>query len=127
MLRAVRVSAEVSVLLCGDRTIRALNRDWRGIDRPTDVLSFALEEARGPRPRSMPGGRQLGDVVISVQTARREAAAWNESYDAHVTRLLAHGLLHLCGHDHRTAPQRRRMDALTDRLILAASRRRRRE
>jgi probable rRNA maturation factor len=124
MLEALRMpEAELSVLLCDDAIIHELNRDYRGKDRPTDVLAFAMREGEG-------GGLHpslLGDIVISVETARRQAAEHGRSIVAEVTFLLAHGLLHLLGYDHRTAQEDRVMRARTDALCAAAARRRRAE
>jgi probable rRNA maturation factor len=87
----------VSVVFCGDELIRTLNRDYRGQDKETDVLSFAQEE-------SPPGGPVLlGDVVISTETARRQAREGRRSLAREVEWLLAHGLLHLLGYDDETA------------------------
>jgi probable rRNA maturation factor len=106
---------EVSILLTDDREIRNLNRDYRGIDRPTDVLSFALSEGEGAQF----AGPLLGDVVLSVQTAARQARAARRSLLDESTMLLAHGLLHLLGWDHSTKTSDRRMRARTDLLCLA--------
>jgi probable rRNA maturation factor len=80
---------EVSVVLGDDAFVRELNRTWRAVDAPTDVLSFPQEE----RPL-------LGDVVISMETASRQASALGHSLDVEARVLLVHGLLHLLGHDH---------------------------
>ena len=90
--------AEVSVLLTDDAAIHALNRDWRGVDRPTDVLSWAQEEP----PRIGETGDILGDVVISVDTAARQAAAREWSLAEEMALLLVHGILHLLGHEDET-------------------------
>lgn len=118
MLHALGISdAELSVLLCDDARIRELNRVYRARDRPTDVLAFAMREGQAlPSPVAV-----LGDVVISVPTARTQAAAHGRKPLQEVTLLLAHGLLHLLGFDHRTAAEERRMRARTDLLIAAAS------
>lgn len=109
--------AELSVLLCDDRTIHALNRDYRRKDEPTDVLAFAMRdgEAGDLHPDV------LGDVVISIDTARRQAGEAGRSLSDEITMLLAHGLLHLLGYDHRTRAEERRMNARAD-LLIAASR-----
>jgi len=121
MLQALRMEeAELSVLLCDDATIHELNRDYRGKDRPTDVLAFAMNEGEG-------GGLHphlLGDVVISIDTTRRQARERGATIVAEATFLLAHGLLHLLGYDHRTEDELRVMMALTDGLRAAATRRR---
>ncbi|MGK7346124.1 MAG: rRNA maturation RNase YbeY [Candidatus Nitrospinota bacterium M3_3B_026] len=88
--------AELSVLLTDDAEIRSLNRDYRGKDRPTDVLSFSQRE--GEFPGVAP--EQLGDVVISLDTAARQAEKLGHSLDDEVERLLVHGVLHLAGYDH---------------------------
>ena len=84
----------LSVLLCGDVRMRTLNRVWRGKDVPTDVLSFPAGEA-GPAPF-------LGDVAIDVPYAARQARRLGHSLRREVQVLLAHGILHLLGHDHET-------------------------
>jgi probable rRNA maturation factor len=87
---ALRVRGEVSLVLAGDRLLRRLNRDYRGKDRPTDVLSF-------------PGGggeAGLGDVVISVETAARNARALGRTLARELDVLALHGFLHVLGYDH---------------------------
>jgi len=106
--------AELSVLLTDDRTIHSLNREHRGKDSPTDVLAFALDDgAHG-------SGRCLGDIVVSLETASRQARGRRRPLLDEVRFLLAHGLLHLVGYDHDTKTHKRRMDALTRRLVRAA-------
>src|SRR5579864_3747386 len=89
---------EVSIVLTGDRQIRQLNKIYRRKDRPTDVLAFALREGE----HGDLAGPLLGDVVMSVPTARRQAAAAGRELLEEITTLLAHGLLHLLGWDHDT-------------------------
>ncbi len=84
---------EVSVLFCADRRMRSLNRRYRGKDRSTDVLAF---------PAGAGGGAFLGDIVISVPYASREARRRAEPGRREIDRLLVHGLLHLMGYDHET-------------------------
>lgn len=105
--------AEVSILLCDDDTIHQLNKDYRRKDKPTDVLAFALREGEAARF----AGDMLGDVVISIDTARRQAAEHDRSLIDEVRFLLAHGMLHLVGYDHATKAEERRMMALTDALL----------
>jgi probable rRNA maturation factor len=110
-----RRDAELSVLLVSDRVMRQLNRDWRGPDRATDVLSFPQHEGTGRAPRQL-----LGDVVIAVPTARRQAEERGETLIVAVERLLIHGLLHLLGYDHeRSAAEARRMQRRERRLATA--------
>lgn len=118
MLRALALpnDTELSVLFTGDEHIQTLNRDYRHKDKPTDVLAFALREGEFANAEQA----MLGDVVVSVETAARQATAAKKPLLAEVTMLLAHGLLHLLGWDHATAAQDRAMRAETERLVLAA-------
>jgi probable rRNA maturation factor len=98
-----------------DALIEVLNHRHRGKERPTDVLAFPVDERPvGDAPRI------LGDVVISLETARRQARSRRRPLLPEVRFLLAHGLLHLVGYDHATRIQKRRMDAATRRLVRAA-------
>ncbi len=81
---------ELSVLLCGDARMTELNARYRGLDKPTDVLSFSREEP----------GRLAGDLAISLETLARNAAAWGVTLDEELKRLAIHGILHLAGMDH---------------------------
>lgn len=119
MLRALGLADhELSVLLCDDATIHVLNRDYRKKDKPTDVLAFAMREG----PYAELAGTLLGDVIVSLETAGRQAREKGLPLDREITMLLAHGLLHLCGYDHATRTEERRMSARTDALISAAIR-----
>ena len=106
LLRALDLRhGELSLLLVSDGEMRRLNRRWRGRDRPTDVLAFAQAEGPGGAPDGM-----LGDVVISVDTARRQAAERGETLGREAERLLVHGVLHLLGYNHeRSTAEARRM------------------
>ena len=102
---AGEAQSELSIDLVGDRRMRGLNRKYRQKDRTTDVLAFAMREAEKPV-----GSPQLGDVVISVPTARRQAREAGHSLDEEVAALLIHGVLHLCGYDHeRSEKEAKRM------------------
>lgn len=114
---------ELSVALVDDATIHDLNRHYRRRNRPTDVLSFSMTEGEPP-PVVAGVPELLGDVVISVPTARRQARKRRRPLLEELTTLLAHGLLHLLGHDHRTAAQHRAMEALRVELETAARTRR---
>ncbi len=108
-----RADHELSIALVDDAGMRWLNSTWRGRDRATDVLAFSLEE--GPhRERS---GGLLGDVVIGVETAERQARRHGRGLDDEVLRLLVHGALHLVGHDHVRAGEARRMRAEERRIL----------
>lgn len=110
--------ASICVSLVNDRAIRELNRDHRGKDASTDVLSFPLDVQSGTPMETAPE-RMLGDIVISLQTARRQAADYDASLQAEVYRLLVQGLLHLLGHDHMKAGERARMEREERRLARA--------
>jgi probable rRNA maturation factor len=106
--------ASLSLTLVGDAAIREINREHRGKDTATDVLSFPLFEGGDA---AHPGvERMLGDVVISVETARRQAAAYDAPLQNELYRLLIHGLLHVTGHDHEEAAERAAMEAQERRL-----------
>lgn len=102
---------ELSLSLVGDREIRALNRVWRKQDTATDVLSFPGGEQPGPGPRL------LGDLVVSLDTARRQAAEFDTALPEELSRYLAHGLLHLLGFDHHRRGEAARMEAEERRLL----------
>lgn len=102
-------AVEVSVLLTDDAQVRALNRDWRGKDSPTNVLAFPAESAVPP-----PGSRLpllLGDVVVALETTRREAQAAGRPLADHLSHLLVHGTLHLLGYDHEEDAAAEAMEA----------------
>jgi probable rRNA maturation factor len=104
--------AELSIALVDDAEMKELNREWRGLARPTDVLSFSLMEGEHQGHR----GALLGDVVISVETAAAQAAARRRGLDEEAARLLIHGMLHLVGHDHEVEAEARLMRAEQRRL-----------
>lgn len=108
---------EVSIVLTDDKSIHKLNKVYRGKDRPTDVLAFAMREGDFG---ALAGG-VLGDVIVSVETARKQASERAVSVLEEVTMLTAHGLLHLLGWDHTTPAEDRRMRAETARLCSAAA------
>jgi probable rRNA maturation factor len=113
-LRALdRAGSSVTVAFTDDEEIRELNRRYRHHDRATDVLSFHLQELKG---EGDPAGRRaaLGDIVISVQTARRRSGP--RRLPAELERLAVHGLCHLFGHDHQRKAQAAVMFALERRL-----------
>jgi probable rRNA maturation factor len=109
-------SGEISVVLADDATIRRLNRRWRGIDNPTNVLSFPAAAAGARAP-----SRFIGDVVIAYETLARESSAEGKPLLHHLAHLAVHGFLHLVGHDHETDSQAEAMEAL-ERDILSTLR-----
>jgi probable rRNA maturation factor len=136
MLRFLeRGQDELSILLTDDAYIRTLNAAHRGKDRPTDVLAFPQDESEPQdddeddalpeqaRLAHTPGEeRLLGDVVISLDTARRQAQRRKRPLIDEVSFLLAHGILHLLGYDHQNDADEARMNAMTKRLVQAAQR-----
>ncbi|HWO24594.1 MAG TPA: rRNA maturation RNase YbeY [Kofleriaceae bacterium] len=113
-LAAGRRDYEVALRLTGDPAIHVLNREYRGKDKPTDVLAFAQQE--GPAAAA----DVLGDLVISVDTARRQA---RRGLAAELLHLASHGLCHLLGYDHRTDAEEREMNARAAALRAEARRR----
>ncbi|WP_302816945.1 rRNA maturation RNase YbeY [Selenomonas flueggei] len=104
------LDAEVSVTLTNDAHIHALNRDYRGVDRPTDVLSFALTESEEPEIFDAPGGVVLGDLVISLERAAAQAETYGHSFLRELSFLTVHGMLHLLGYDHIEEEERLEME-----------------
>ena len=104
-------AAEVSVTLTDDAHIHELNRTYRGIDRATDVLSFALTESEEPEILGAPSGEVLGDIIISVERAREQAMAYGHSYLRELSFLTVQGMLHLLGYDHMEEAERLEMEA----------------
>ena len=105
----VPATGEVSVLLTDDASVRDLNRAWRALDKPTNVLSF---------PAAKAGGALLGDIAIAYETVAREAAADTKPFLHHLAHLAVHGFLHLLGYDHQTDSQVDAMEGL-ERAALA--------
>ncbi|GEP00422.1 rRNA maturation RNase YbeY [Methylobacterium haplocladii] len=89
---------EISILLSDDATVQALNKTWRGKDKPTNVLSFPAAEQPLPPGAAAP----LGDVVLAYDTLLRESAGQSKPLSHHLAHLLVHGTLHLLGQDHET-------------------------
>lgn len=92
--------AEVSLMLVDDQRIHALNLEYRGVDRPTDVLSFALQEETEEEPDLEFEDDLLGDIVISAERAREQAEEYGHSFERELVYLAVHGTLHLLGYDH---------------------------
>jgi probable rRNA maturation factor len=108
--------SSLSLTLVDDAAIREVNREHRGKDRPTDVLSFPMFEGDDAPHDGVE--RMLGDVVISVETARRQAAEYDATLQRELYRLLIHGLLHVMGHDHEEADERAEMETQERRLAV---------
>jgi probable rRNA maturation factor len=105
-------SAELGIMFVGDQRMRGLNRRYRGKDRTTDVLAFATREALHS------SAELLGDVVIAVPTAARQAKQGQRSLDEELMVLLVHGILHLCGYDHERSEKEARRMHRRERMIL---------
>lgn len=108
----------VSLTLTDDAGIKELNRDWRGVDAPTDVLSFAMEEGEDDgfsTPEGEP--RLLGDVVISLERAAAQAEEYGHSFEREASYLLVHGILHLAGYDHEDEAGRAEMRSLEEEVL----------
>lgn len=110
-----RRPVEVTIVLADDGEVRRLNRDYRGIDKPTNVLSFGGGDAGN---RQVPGQPViLGDVILARETVAAEAAAQGKSIADHALHLVIHGVLHLLGHDHKAASDADAMEAIEVELL----------
>ena len=108
--------AELAIMLTDDAGIRTLNSNWRGIDKPTNVLSFpALQPSGGAGPEDAP--RMLGDIAIAYETTRREADDEQRPFDHHLSHLAVHGFLHLIGYDHEKDEDAEAMEALETEIL----------
>jgi probable rRNA maturation factor len=123
-LLGLETDAEVSVLLVDDATIRELNSEYRGKDYATDVLSFPLEEETmaGEEPVVIggPAERMLGDIVISIETAQKQATEYGHSVERELTFLAVHGLLHLLGLDHEQGEEAEKIMRSEEKRIMEA-------
>ena len=106
-------SGEVSVVLTDDAAVRALNRQWRDIDKPTNVLSFPATVPRSAN--GMP--RLLGDIALAYETTAREAAAEHKPMAHHLAHLAVHGFLHLLGYDHDSGEAADEMERLEAKIL----------
>lgn len=104
---------EVSLVFTDDGSIRAVNAEWRGQDKPTNVLSFP---AFPLTPGGMPGP-MLGDIVFAEETLTREAADLGKAFDDHLAHLMVHGFLHLFGYDHMDDEEAEKMEGLETRIL----------
>jgi probable rRNA maturation factor len=108
--------AELAVMLTDDAGIRTLNGNWRGIDKPTNVLSFpALQPTGAGGADDAP--RMLGDIAIAYETTRKEADDEHKPFDHHLSHLAVHGFLHLIGHDHENDDDAEAMESLEREIL----------
>ncbi|HHZ17127.1 MAG TPA: rRNA maturation RNase YbeY [Clostridia bacterium] len=115
---------EVSVTLVNDETIQELNKSYRGIDRPTDVLSFAFDEAtEGEAAVSMSEQEihLLGEIVISLERTIAQAEEYGHSVEREMAFLFVHGMLHLLGYDHQEDEERRQMRQIEEEILEAVA------
>ena len=105
-------TGDISVRLSGDAEVRSLNRQYRGHDKPTNVLSFPSDATAVGAP--------LGDIILALETARREAEELGISLADHAAHLVVHGVLHLVGHDHETDADADAMENEERRILMAA-------
>ena len=98
----------ISLLFTGDAEIQVLNREWRGKNKPTNVLSFPAPEMINPGDELQP----LGDIILAYETVAREAAEEGKQFDHHLTHLIVHGFLHIMGYDHETDEEAEEMEEL---------------
>jgi probable rRNA maturation factor len=108
--------AELAVMLTDDAGIRTLNNNWRGMDKPTNVLSFPALQPEGARkPGDAP--RMLGDIAIAYETTKREADTEGKPFPHHLSHLAIHGFLHLIGYDHENDADADEMESLETEIL----------
>lgn len=108
-----KMPVEISLVFTDDSDIRGINAEWRGQDKPTNVLSFpAFPLEPGGKP-----GPMLGDIILAEETLRREALDLGKPFEDHLTHLLVHGFLHLFGYDHMTDEEAAVMEGLEIRIL----------
>jgi probable rRNA maturation factor len=113
----MNITGEVSVMYVNDETIHELNRTYRDVDRPTDVLSFAMQEGEDSFPEidELP---MLGDIIVSVEKAQEQAVAYGHAVKREMAFLLVHGFLHLIGYDHQDEEAEREMFGLQEEILV---------
>lgn len=122
-LNGLPQEAEVDVTIVDDEEIHSMNREYRGMDRPTDVLSFALDEdcEDGDEPELIGGPEEplYGDIIISAETALRQAEEYGHGLEREMTYLAVHGMFHLLGYDHMTEEEKSEMRAKEEEALRA--------
>ncbi len=120
-LNDLEEDSEVDVTIVDDEEIHTLNRDYRGMDKPTDVLSFALDEGDDEEPELIGGPEEhlYGDIIISAETALRQAEEYGHGLEREMTYLAVHGMFHLLGYDHMTDDEKAEMRAKEEEALRA--------
>lgn len=108
----MKAGGELSLLFTADAEMQALNRQWRGLDKPTDVLSFPADDPEIPEQL-----QYLGDVAIGYETSRADAEAMGRPFDGHISHLMIHGFLHLLGYDHIEPDDAKVMEPLETQIL----------
>jgi probable rRNA maturation factor len=108
--------SELAIMLTDDSGIQTLNRNWRGIDKATNVLSFPALQPLGPR-QADDAPRMLGDIAIAYETTRREADEEQKPFHHHLSHLAVHGFLHLIGHNHEKDQEAETMESLEREIL----------
>ncbi len=118
-------AASLTLVVTDDETVRELNRQYRGVDKPTDVLSFPAQEGSGEPPMALPPelaqelATYLGDVIIAYPYTVRQAARYGHPVEAELQLLVVHGVLHLLGYDHATPQEKAQMWQVQERVLTA--------
>lgn len=121
-LTANDVEPEISVVLANDDAVHELNRDYRDKDKPTNILSFAMQDGEdGWEMPDHPGPCALGDLVVAFETVEREALAESKPFADHLTHLIIHGTLHLLGYDHMNDDEAEVMESLEIQILSTIS------
>ena len=115
-LQNVPADAEISVLICDGPVICELNKTYRGVDAPTDVLSFALNEGEDDVPEEV---AELGDIIINLDRAEEQAYEYGHSREREVAYLAVHGFLHILGYDHYEPEEKADMRAAEEAILSA--------
>ncbi len=110
------IDGEVGIVLTDDQSIRALNRQWRGIDKPTNVLSFPAAVTQ-----TSVSTKFFGDIVMAYETLKRESDDENRNFLHHLAHLTVHGFLHLCGYGHNVDAEAEQMEGLESKIMLSIS------
>lgn len=120
-LNGLAEEAEVDVTIVDDEEIHELNRQYRGMDKPTDVLSFALDEGEEDEPELIGGPEEhlYGDIIISAETALRQAEEYGHGLEREMTYLAVHGMFHILGYDHMTEEDKAEMRAKEEEALRA--------